>query len=577
MKKEHIILLIILVLAALMRLGGLIYHEPFLHDHDEISFIETSLRFGKFNFEPFTFSHAYFLYVILFIEWLLFFAAKKIFDFSMTTGDFINYYLQNPDVFIYIGRLTIFAFGIGVVYLTYKIARNLFGKTTAVISGLVSCFALGLVQLSCSVKADIPALFFLLLSLFFVTLAIKRGLRSYLYGAFFLTGIASATKFHVIFGVFFCAMAAFLYFRQDLWKTLLYGSMCYLGGLALGCPFILLRPLSIFNDTVVRLGKEYIVEKDISFPVIFHLKHHLRNILGIPLEVMSIGGIFYAIYRHSKKDIVLLAFIAPFLAVFFNSIGFAFHLLPVVPLMIILSSRLAVDFTRFLTSRRAYADFILIIVVAILIYPTLLESLKFNIYLNAADTRIAFREWAKENIENNADILLEGVVSDVDISTICFLQPSVTSLREDIERVKERGGTGYLAKKEKDLLEERLKEREVKTYNIYKTDFLKKELITDTHPKYVIISGLNDLDYRELAYYFPPDYSEDRELAKEYISRNYTLEKSFKPTIQMSVFSAIFIDSDYRELRELGLRDMFDIVKGPRLDLYKRKPANTKK
>ena len=556
-----------------MRIGGLVYHEPFMHNHDELSFIETALRFGKLDFEPFTFSHAYFLYIILFLEYAVFFLIKKIIFFNATTtASFIADYLKNPALFIYIGRITIFLCGVGVVYLIYRISKNLFGKKVARISGFISAFTFGLVQLTSSIKADIPSIFFLLLSLFLATEAIRRVSKRHLFLAFFMTGIAVSTKFHTILGLFFLVAITLLYFNKNksLFFTLACGFGLTLFGIAIGCPYILIKPVTILQDTIFRLGKQYIMDKTITFPLMFHIKYHLRNLMGIPLELASIAGIVYAILKHKKQDIILISFIVPFMAIFFNSIGFAYHLLPVLPFMIILSSRFLVDMTSRL--KRRAQEVVLVLLTLIIIYPTFIDSVKWNIYLNSKDTRVIFKEWVEGHMPQNTEILMEGAIAKIDTSTVSELEPNLESLTDDLTYIEGSGGTGYLVEKRIALLKERLKKNEdIKVYNIKKAKFLTRDLMEDAEPAYVVVNGLYDIDYGEHTYQLPLRNSENREEIRKYLDSNYSLVKRFRPTIKISGFPSLFINNDYRNLRSTSLQDIFNIVKGPELTLYRRK------
>ena len=73
---------------------------------------------------------------LIFIEFGIFFILGRLFGFFSGLNDFRRLYFTNKTSFYLIGRITTVAFGIGIVWLTYKIGTKVFSKKIGIFSAL---------------------------------------------------------------------------------------------------------------------------------------------------------------------------------------------------------------------------------------------------------------------------------------------------------------------------------------------------------------------------------------------------------------------------------------------------------
>ncbi len=117
----------------------------------------------------------------------------------------------NPIIF---GRLLELFFSISIIYLTYIITKEIFNKKTAVFSSILISFSSIFFFMGFRLYTEIPALFFLMLSLY---LFIKK--RYFISGI--LIGITFLTKFPA--GLFLiCFLIYFLKEKTINWKNTFY-------------------------------------------------------------------------------------------------------------------------------------------------------------------------------------------------------------------------------------------------------------------------------------------------------------------------------------------------------------------
>jgi hypothetical protein len=109
-------------------------------------------------------------------------------------------------------------------------------------------------------------------------------------------------------------------------------------------------------------------------------------------------------------------------------------------------------------------------------------------------------------------------------------------------------------------------------YDIVKVDKLQEADIHTVDSLFVIGTSNNDMFISdELRYFVEEGYYENRNMAKSELRKNYRIEKSFIPTDEFTAFFPHLMDQDYRTLRALSLARLKNVVRGPQIDIYKRK------
>lgn len=124
---------------------------------------------------------------LLFIEYGLFFVIGKIVGVFSSLNDFIILFFKNKGHFLLIARLTVMLFGVGTVYVLYRLGRDFFNRRMGLLSALFLSLVMGHIASSQVVKADVPAAFFTVLGFYFICKIITSGsMRNYILSGVFI-------------------------------------------------------------------------------------------------------------------------------------------------------------------------------------------------------------------------------------------------------------------------------------------------------------------------------------------------------------------------------------------------------
>jgi 4-amino-4-deoxy-L-arabinose transferase-like glycosyltransferase len=173
--RVDLLLVAVLALGLALRLLGITRDLPFSFYGDEAHFVKRAVSFGSGDLNPHWFHKPAGYMYLLFGEYGAMFVVGLLLGVFSGLGDFIALFVNDRTAFYLAGRLTSVAFGIGTVYLTYRIGRMLFGRAAGLLGALLLAVSLPHVLSSQYVKADVPASFFALACLFLLVRAVERG------------------------------------------------------------------------------------------------------------------------------------------------------------------------------------------------------------------------------------------------------------------------------------------------------------------------------------------------------------------------------------------------------------------
>ncbi len=131
--------------------------------------------------------------------------------------------------------------------------------------------------------------------------------------------------------------------------------------------------------------------------------------MGWPLQLCSLAGVAYGIWRHNKKDILLLCFPLVFLA-FLGTLAHQSnsYILPMLPFVVILAARFLVEVTsRLVRSKRTQNFVIASFACGILLIPGVGVTRYLQIVARE-ETRIEAKKWIEANIPFGSVIALEA-------------------------------------------------------------------------------------------------------------------------------------------------------------------------
>lgn len=249
-RRPALLLLTVLVLAAGLRLWGITHGLPHSYYGDESHFLQRSLAFGSGDLNPHWFHKpALYMYAV-FAACGLVYVVGLLAGLWHSVDDFAIAYILDPGALYLAGRLLTVIFGVCGVWGAYRVGARFFGRRQGLFAALMLALALGHVEASQVIKADVPAACFAIWSMYFLLgyLESRRIRDMALAGA--LAGLGAATKYYTILMLLPVAAAALLVARgapRPRWRTgvaaLGTGTAALFGAYFAGSPCNFLDPL----------------------------------------------------------------------------------------------------------------------------------------------------------------------------------------------------------------------------------------------------------------------------------------------------------------------------------------------
>ena len=194
-----VLLVLLLVGAAAIRLHGLFHDLPFSYYGDEMHFVKRSMALGTGDLNPHWFHKPASLNYLLLLCYGTYFGVAHLAGQFESPEAFGAHFLAYTGSFLLIGRLLVAAFGVGTVYVIYLMGRKIQGS---VVGGLMAAFVAAclpaMVAGSQVVKADVPAAFFVVLSIYSFLHTRENAKWTPLLTAGALAGVGMGTKYYGI-------------------------------------------------------------------------------------------------------------------------------------------------------------------------------------------------------------------------------------------------------------------------------------------------------------------------------------------------------------------------------------------
>jgi len=409
----------IFTIALTLRLWGITYGLPHEYISDESFFVRHALRFGTGDLNPHWFTYPTFFLYLLFFLYGLYFVVGFVLGIFHSLQDFATLYFLDPSAFYLIGRGAMAFIGALTVLLLYGLGRRLYGQR----SGLLAAFFLASTFLHVHnshyiAAVDIPMTFFVLLSFYFLIRFWQEMLGRFYILAGLCAGLAMANKYQAGLIVVPLVLVYLLQFppprrwREVVWnRDLLGGFLAVAVGFLLGCPFAVLD-FPTFWSYILGLYQQSKIgwlgwkTADTS-PWILLLTTWLRDGLGLPLEIASLCGVGWALYRHRREDILILSFLTVYYLVMGSTrLSRDAYWLAIVPLVVLLAARLLNELAEKLPLDRRVQTGLLGLLAVLIIFPSATRSVQFDQWLLRKDTRTLAKEWVEQNIPAKARIAM---------------------------------------------------------------------------------------------------------------------------------------------------------------------------
>ena len=249
-----------------------------------------------------------------------------------------------------VGRCLSVGMGVGTVFVVYRIGERLWGRR----AGLFASLALAVMPLHAQhahfLAVDVPATFWAMLSLLWaVRLATDdpKPSRAALWAGVF-AGLAAATKYNLALAVLPLVAACFVA-RQ--WNGLALGLPASALAFLAACPGALLENAVFLRDVRIEAVHVQNVDdptfRDTGSGFVYHITRNLDAGLGLPLLLLALVSIGYALYRRGRGDGLLAAFALPYyILISLAAVRYARYTIPLLPVLALWVGRMVADWSR---------------------------------------------------------------------------------------------------------------------------------------------------------------------------------------------------------------------------------------
>ncbi len=315
---------------------------------------------------------------------------------------------------------------IGIIYL---IGKKLYSHKTALLAAAFVAVSFILVRNSHYGVVDIFQTLLVLISFFFSVRILRYGKwKDYVFAGIF-AGLSAATKWNAGLIVLPIIVAHFLVVSQkdgSAWKKivsanlLLAGTACLVAFL-IACPMPLVDFKEFWGGIVGTAAFQQSGAKKLGAGGGFwsyFTGHHSPGYgffydnsfvpaMGIFATIAFSLGIIYLLWKHRREDILLLSFpVVMYLLIGQMNYKAMRQLLPVVPFLLLIASEFIVRLSG-MTQRLKIQRIILVVAGALIIAPTAVKALRYDIALCQPDTRTLMKDWIEATIPANTKIGME--------------------------------------------------------------------------------------------------------------------------------------------------------------------------
>ncbi len=255
-----------------------------------------------------------------------------------------------------IGRGLTVGMGVGTVWATYAVGARVWSNRAGLVAALILAIMPLHVQHSHFLTVDVPATFWVMLSLLWsVRLATddpKPTKAALLAGVF--AGFAAATKYNMALVILPLLAACFTSSPSRFGR----GAACAgVGLLSLVLAFFAACPGALLEDDLFLKGVRFEAAhvqngddptfRDTGSGFVYHITHNLDAGMGLPLLLLALVSVGYALYRRQRGDGLLAAFALPYyILISLAAVRYARYAIPLLPILALWAGRMLADGLR---------------------------------------------------------------------------------------------------------------------------------------------------------------------------------------------------------------------------------------
>jgi hypothetical protein len=315
------------------------------------------------------------------------------------------------------GRVVAVLLGILTVYLVYLLGKRAYSQTIGLVAALFMAVLPIHVMHSHYLAVDVPATFFVAATLVFaVSIPTSHKLHNYILAGLF-SGLAAGTKYNtgiVVIAPLVAHLASaeakpFLRIFSPKLIALLASSVV---GFLIGTPGALLYKSDFLAGFLYELKHAAtghgLVFANTPIGLIYHFTHSLLPGMGLPLLILAVIGVLYALTLRKTADLTLLAFLLTYyIMIGVAQVKFARYTIPILPVLTVFAAR-AVCHIREKVQKGNLAGLlaksIFTVIIAVAVTYTLAYALTIDWVFSHTDTRDAAASWIHENVPKGMSI-----------------------------------------------------------------------------------------------------------------------------------------------------------------------------
>jgi hypothetical protein len=376
--------------------------------------------------DPFNLKNPEFIYTQLykfiyppFYKYFLILFNKSYFLFGLISGhfqsfsDLVSAFEKDYSGILLTHRIVELLISLATIPVVYLISRRLFKNY---IFGLIAALFIAVcpLHIGCcfEIRPDVLQFFFFCVSFLYISKIFDGDLarKNYILSGIFIA-LATASRYSGLLGVLplifahFCSNNKNRYLYLSLIVVIVsFFILCFPIFLSLNA-FIDSGMVIKYNLIDMGLKKAYQSIGWIDYPL------SLRASLGTGIALISLLGLFLAVIRHNRRDILMLIFpFSYYLLIGSVRVCAAYHTLLLVLFMILF----AINFLEFISTKIIKSWVFICILAIVLAVPSFKESVHFTQWISQKNMQPEFENWFRNNIPINSKVLSIGITAALD-------------------------------------------------------------------------------------------------------------------------------------------------------------------
>lgn len=416
---EYAVLLLILLVAAALRLHNVAFGLPALNDADEPLFMMTALEMlQKHSFNPGWFGHPgtitlYCLALISLGVGVVGIATGRFAD----TDAFVAAVYADPGVVFLPGRLFIVACGVACVWLTYRLGKRLGGPRLGLIAAAFLAVNSVHIQYSQIIRTDVQATVFMLLcALSTVAMAQRGQTRDYVLAGV-CAGLACATKWPTAIIILNPLLVALWRNGGGYWagrKAVLVFAVALLTLIAVS-PYLLLDYPTVISNLAgeARTAHPGATGGGFLGNLGWYVGHPLLTSFGAVGLMLAAVGLGAAMYRRDSMVAILPAMIGFFILIGVQALLWERWVVPMLPFVALASAYGLCCIADLLRPHLArYAPLFIAVATSLAALP-MAQAANLAAATRSHDTRQIASDWIRAHVPAGSSIVVEHAAFDV--------------------------------------------------------------------------------------------------------------------------------------------------------------------